>query len=172
MPSRLAIDLATARCVARQRRLLRSGQLSHAAKLAKSPQTLALDLDLTDDLARATTRLADSAAITLLTKAPVTTYVPKPVKTTLDSIAILDRAVQAADLTGISMEEAQNLIEQEIGKHWGVAPLLRMLKRNREFHSLVLYKGRLRLPHWIIVRRLAEMHVAAKFGGSSQNPTP
>ena len=178
----LAIDLATARQVARQRKLLVSGRIRHAAQIAKSPGTLALDLDLTEDLARATRRLADRSAITLLTKAPVNTYVPRPKAKTKDCLALLDRAIQTADLSGILLTDACDLLERELNHRLKPENLLLMLKRNREFHSLVLYKDRLRLPTSVIVRRLAELHVAARFGGAGgasgsvseeadQNPT-
>jgi len=163
--SSLAIDIASARSVARQRKLLRSGQISRATRIAATPRTLALDLDLTAPLARATARLADDSAITLLTQPPVNTYLPKPTSKTRDCLALLDRAIQTADLSGIPILEACAMIERELNHHLKPENLLLMLKRNREFHSLVIYKNNLRLPTSVIVRRLAELHVAAKFGG-------
>lgn len=163
--SSLVIDLQTARRVASQRKLLTSGSLRHAAQTAGTPRTLALDLDLAAPLERAAARIADDAAITILTSPPVNTYRPKPTSKTRDCLALLEREIQAADLTGIPILEACAMIERELNHHLKPENLLLMLKRNREFHSLVLYKNHLRLPSSVIVRRLAELHVAARFGG-------
>ena len=164
-PSPLAIDLATVRRITLHRRILSPRRIKQAVVTALTPQSLALEVNLDADLARATASLAETACIRLLTKPPVNTYIPKPKPMTRDCLALLERAIQQADLTGIKLTDACAMIERELNHKMKPENLLLMLKRNREFHSLALYKDYLRLPPAVIVRRLAEMHVAARFGG-------
>jgi hypothetical protein len=82
-----------------------------------------------------------------------------PSTATRDSLTVLDHAVRSAPtLHGISLLEAAAVLKRRLGRAVAPGSIRLMLRRNTEFHSLMVRRGRVQLRSELIVEKLAERH--------------
>ena len=85
-----------------------------------------------------------------------------PTSKTRDRLSLLERHVREAPLDGLPFADAIKLINHHLGDRMTPESLGAMIRRNNDFHKLVVRNGHIRLSSDILVEILAQRHVAKK----------
>lgn len=92
---------------------------------------------------------------------------------TRDIIALVDSAVRSAPtLTGITLDDACATIKRKLARRYTSQSLRALLRRNVEFHTLMVRQGRIRLRSELIVEAIARNRAQNRSLKVTEKPSP